>query len=309
MVKVLLIIAIIVQIIAVLIAIRLLHRTKYNVIWIMFIVGFSVLSVERYMQIIAFNGHIVPLRTFYFTGFAVSIGLSLGVFYVYRLLNYIDRLDRQRTLVSKRILTAVIRAEEKFRSRFSKDLHDGLGPLLSSVKISLSALEHAKSDDEREALIANTIDVIDESIRSLREISNNLSPHVLNDFGLKRGVANFINKGVALNGVRVCFDTNIGVQRYDKDLEVILYRVVCELINNSLKHSRCTEIVLSLQHSDSLLLLNYSDNGCGFNPNAMMDCGMGLSNISSRINTINGSFDISSVVGEGMSVAIKLNLK
>lgn len=308
MVKILLIIAIVVQCIAVIIALRLLHKTKYNVIWIMFILGFSVLSVERWLQISVLNGEDISIRTFYFTGFAVSIGLSLGVFYVYKLLNYIERLNYQRTLVSKRILTAVIRTEEKFRSRFSKDLHDGLGPLLSSVKISLSALEHIKDEAEREELIANSIYVIDESIRSLREISNNLSPHVLNDFGLKRGVANFISKGVALNGVKVDFDTNVGAQRYDKDIEVILYRVICELINNSLKHSHCTEIGLSLQQEDRVLSLDYADNGCGFDTNAMMDCGMGLSNISSRINTINGSFDISSVVGEGMSVAIKLNL-
>ncbi|MFR9620659.1 MAG: ATP-binding protein [Rikenellaceae bacterium] len=308
MINILLIVAILFQTIATIIALRLLRQTKYNVIWIMFVLGFTMLSIERYLQIISFNGREVPSHLFYFTGFVVSIGLALGVFYVWKLLSYIERLDRNRTQVSKRILSAVIRTEEKFRSRFSKDLHDGLGPLLSSVKISLSAIEHAKDEAQREKLIKDSIYVIDESIRSLREISNNLSPHVLNDFGLKRGVAHFINKGVALNGVKVDYQTNIGTQRYNSDLEVILYRVVCELINNSIKHAHCSNIMLSIQQIDNYLTLNYSDDGCGFNPKAMIDCGMGLSNISSRINTINGTFEISSRAGEGMAVSVKLKL-
>ncbi len=308
MINVLLIIAIIFQTVAIVIALRLLRKTKYNVIWIMFILGFSILSVERYLQIILRSGFDVDSRTFYYTGFVASIGLSLSVFYVNKLLEYIDRFNRQRALVSKRILSAVIRAEERFRSRFSKDLHDGLGPLLSSVKITLSTIELAKTDKEREELIKSALYVIDESVRSLREISNNLSPHILNNFGLKRGVSHFINKGITLNDVTINYETNIGEQRYERELEVILYRVICELINNSLKHSHCKHIELSLQVVDNVLRLDYSDDGCGFDPKAMMDCGMGLSNISSRINTINGSFDVSSVEGEGMSVAIKLTL-
>ena len=88
---------------------------------------------------------------------------------------------------------------------------------------------------------------------------------------------------------------------------MILYRVVCELINNSLKHSGCSEINLSLSSGGDTLTLDYSDNGCGFNPSAVMDCGMGLSNIASRINSLGGTFDISSSKGKGMRAAIRVN--
>ena len=130
--------------------------------------------------------------------------------------------------------------------------------------------------------------MIDEAIRSLREISNNLSPHVLNDFGLARGVQNFIDKSAAMHDVKIRFTTNLRSERYDTDIEVILYRVICELINNSLKHAACTAINLSLSQNGSELTLDYTDNGRGFNPQAMMDCGMGLSNIASRINSLGG---------------------
>ncbi len=210
-------------------------------------------------------------------------------------------------MLNKRILTAVLRTEEKARSRFSKELHDGLGPLLSSARMSLSALQRESLPADQQEIIDNTTYVIDEAIRSLREISNNLSPHVLNDFGLARGVQNFVGKSSAMHDVKIRFTTNLRSERYDTDVEVILYRVVCELVNNSLKHSGCTEINLSLSKSGDTLALDYTDNGRGFNPAAVTDCGMGLSNIASRINSLNGRFDITSAKGVGMQAKIRVS--
>ena len=88
-----------------------------------------------------------------------------------------------------------------------------------------------------------------------------------------------------------------------------MYRVVCELITNSLKHSGCSNIHLSLSVSGDILELQYGDNGRGFNPQAMMDCGMGLSNINSRVNSLNGQFDIRSSKGKGMTSTVKVNVR
>ncbi len=291
--KIILILAILVQTMASLYAIRLVRTTKYNSVWILFIAGFSLLSVERVIQFMTINNNEEYSTFSVVLGGVISICLSIGVMYAHKLFKYIDRLNRQRQLVNKRILTAVLRTEEKSRSRFSKELHDGLGPLLSSAKMSLSALDpEVVADDQRE-IISNTTYVIDEAIRSLREISNNLSPHVLNDFGLARGVQNFVNKSAAIYDVKIRFTTNIRSERYDTDIEVILYRVICELVNNSLKHSGCSEV-------------EYTDNGRGFNPHAMIDCGMGLSNIESRINSLNGKFNITSSKGKGMCAIIRV---
>ena len=307
LIKILLVISIIVQTLATAYALRLVRATKYNSVWILFIVGFSLLSVERFVQLLRAGGHYVPRWWFGYLGIVVSVCLSIGVMYAHKLFKYIDRLNRQRQLLNKRILTAVLRTEEKARSRFSKELHDGLGPLLSSARMSLSALSREERSADQREIIDNTTYVIDEAIRSLREISNNLSPHVLNDFGLARGVQNFIDKSAAMHDAKIRFTTNLRTERYDTDIEVILYRVICELINNSLKHAACTSINLSLSQNGSELALDYTDDGRGFNPQAMMDCGMGLSNISSRINSLGGTFGISSAKGKGMRAAIRVN--
>lgn len=309
LIKILLVISIIVQTLATLYALRLVRATKYNSVWILFIVGFSLLSVERFVQLLVANGQYVPRWWFAYLGIVVSVCLSIGVMYAHRLFKYIDRLTRQRTLMNKRILTAVLRAEEKARSRFSKELHDGLGPLLSSARMSLSALDREERNAEQREIISNTSYVIDEAIRSLREISNNLSPHVLNDFGLARGVQNFIDKSAAMHEVKIRFATNLRTERFDTDVEVILYRVICELINNSLKHAACSAINLSLAHNGSELVLEYTDNGRGFNPQAVMDCGMGLSNISSRIGSLGGTVDIVGSKGKGMRATIRVNTR
>ena len=307
LIKILLVISIIVQTLATAYALRLVRATKYNSVWILFIVGFSLLSVERFVQLLMAGGHYVPRWWFGYLGIVVSVCLSIGVMYAHKLFKYIDRLNRQRQLLNKRILTAVLRTEEKARSRFSKELHDGLGPLLSSARMSLSVLSREERSADQREIIDNTTYVIDEAIRSLREISNNLSPHVLNDFGLARGVQNFIDKSAAMHDVKIRFTTNLRSERFDTDVEVILYRVICELINNSLKHAACSSINLSLSQNGTELALDYTDDGRGFNPQAMMDCGMGLSNISSRINSLGGVFDIASAKGRGMRAAIRVN--
>ncbi len=304
----LMVISLVVLAIASVYALRLVRKTKYNIAWILMILGCVILSVVTILQLRMYNGKVVVQPETMVAICSLSmICVSVGVMFVHRLFSYIDRLNRQRALMNKRLLTAVLRAEEKSKSRFAKELHDGMGPLLSSAKMSLSALDKAKNETQRSEMIANTTYVIDEAIRSLREISNNMQPQVLNDFGLARGVQNFINKSVAIHDVKMRFTTNLREERFDSDIEIVIYRVICELINNSLKHSKCKSINLALSISDGVLSLEYTDDGRGFNPHAVMDCGMGLSNIASRINSLNGHLDISSAKGKGMRASVKVD--
>lgn len=309
MIRILLYLAIIIQFIAMYYAVRLVRATKYNSIWILFIIGFIVLAAQRLLQLWTDYGHPIPIEMIVWLDIVVSIAISVGMVLLDRLIDYIDRLNRHRQMTDKRILTAVLRAEEKSRANFSKELHDGLGPLLSSAKISLSALSREEMSEERREIFNNTLYVVEEALHSLREISNNLSPHVLSDFGLARGIRNFIDRSQSLHNVKISFATNLKGERYNTDIEVIMYRVVCELVTNSLKHSGCSDIRLSLSASGDILELQYSDNGRGFNPQAMMDCGMGLSNINSRINSLNGEFDIRSSKGKGMTASVKVNVR
>lgn len=306
--KALIIISIILQTLATIAAIRLVRMTKYNSVWILLIIAMTAMSFTRYGQYIQIfvddSNFKVPNDLFIWMGAIASLCLAVGVLYAHKLFTYISHLDRQRKLTNKRIVAAVLRTEERFRARYSRELHDGMGPLLSSAKMSMSVLAKRSHSDEDRALIDSTSAVIEEAIRSLREISNNLSPQILSDFGLARGIKNFINKNPQLQSIDVQFRTNLRRERFDRDTEVILYRVVCELLNNSIKHSGCKRIEISLIYSNDRLHLDYSDNGCGFKPQAVMDCGMGMSNITSRINSISGSVAITSSKGKGMHASI-----
>lgn len=305
--NVIIVITLLLQVAAVIYALRLVRRTKYNVIWALCVIGFVLIACERYFELRSINSG--GESYFYISiglGLAVSVCISFAVFFAHRLVNYLDRVEMHRSLLNRRILTAVIRAEERARSSFSKDMHDGLGPLLSSAKMSLSALPTDNMTDKEREIIKNTSYVIDEAIRSVREISNSLSPQVLIDFGLAQAIKNFINRVVSLHGVGVDLHIELPSERLDTDVEVIIYRVVCELTHNSLKHSGCNLIALELLFADDIITLHYADNGQGFDIKAVEDHGMGLSNITSRINSVGGHIDMQSSKGEGMNATITI---
>lgn len=308
--KILLIISIALQVAATVIAIGMIRRTKFNFSWIAFSIALLLMIVMRLGEYVRLSGDFdlrVPADFFVWLGVVTSLCFAGAMFYILKIFNWQDRREFQRALTEKRILNTVLRTEEKERLRFSKELHDGLGPLLSSAKMSLSALKKAELSPGNAAIADNTIYVIEEAIRSLREISNNLSPHILNDFGLGRGIQNFIEK-IPSKTMEIDLRTNLRAERFDTDVEVILYRVVCELVNNSLKHSGGSRITVALDYTGDRLSLDYSDDGRGFVPGAMLDVGMGLSNIHSRISSLKGRCDIKSEPGKGMRAAIWVNL-
>lgn len=312
--QVLLIISAILMLVASVVAISLVKQTKYNSVWILIICALVCLMLLAVLQFVIFLKMppeiIIPdwAKAITSLSLIVSICLSIGVLYARKLVFYIDRINFQRQLTSKRILSTVLRTEEKERIRFSKELHDGLGPLLSSAKMSLSVVDKSTLSESDREVVKNTYFVIDEAIRSLREISNNLSPHVLNEFGLAKGISNFVSKVSAMNKLPITFKSDTAEKRFDTDIEVILYRIVCELINNSLRHAECSHIELSLNLDHDTLSLTYADNGKGFSP-AVAPTGMGLANISSRVSSLNGTFDLKSAPGKGMSATVTVKLK
>ncbi|MBQ9137874.1 MAG: sensor histidine kinase [Alistipes sp.] len=299
-----LVLALILQVLAIIYALRLVKRTKYNAIWILCVIGFVLVAFERYFELMILRGEKSNFYVATALGIGVSVCISVAVLFAHRLVSYLERLNRQRALFNRRIMTAVLRAEERSRLDFSKELHDGLGPLLSSAKMSLSALSREGLSEQQRDIVNNTTYVLEEALRSVREISNNLSPQVLMDFGLSQAVHNFTTRCAALHGVAIRFNTNLRSERFNNDVEVIIYRVICELINNSLKHSGCTTIKLELNYDNGNILLNYADNGRGFDPQAMLECGMGLSNMDSRISSLGGTFAIDSSKGNGMKAKV-----
>jgi signal transduction histidine kinase len=175
--------------------------------------------------------------------------------------------------------------------------------------MSLSALDTRTMSDADRQMVEGTRHVIEEAIRSLREISNNLSPHVLGEFGLGRGVANFVNRLAGFHSAtRIDYRTNLVAERFDTNVEVILYRVVCELISNTLRHAGASAVSLAIDYDGRGITLDYADDGCGFSPADDGARGMGLANIASRINTLGGTLEVTSARGEGMRARVRIEL-
>ncbi len=264
--KILLIITVLLQMVAVGLAVRMTRMTKFNSSWILFAVALTLMLASQVFDFIDILGigTALPKDVSVWIGVIISLCFVVAIFYVRKLVYYISKMDHNRRLTEKRILNTIISTEEKERIRFSKDLHDGLGPLLSSVKLSVSALSKMEPDDSKREIIRNADYAIEEAIKSLKEISNNISPHILNNFGVVRAVTNFINKLTLPTYLHINFDTDLRGRRFTSNIEAILYRVICELVNNAIKHADPSriDIVLKLEDKDNIRL-TVSDDGCG----------------------------------------------
>lgn len=305
--------SLVLQVVAMGMAISLLKKTKFNAAWILISTGFFLMTIYRVIELFPV-GHRMPYGEYYlmkvWLSFVISLVFALGVFYIRKLFQFLRRLDEIRNETEKRVLSAVIRTEEQERQRFAKELHDGLGPLLSVTKMLLSGFNAQNSGTVNEKLKSNLEQVVDEAIDSVKEISANISPHILNNFGLKEAISSFIKKMRAADGIDIHFRTNLENQRFSYNVETIMYRVVCELINNTLCHAGASTIKIDLQLENDQLYLLYEDNGIGFDTQqASGEGGMGLSNMRYRLNSGNGDIRISSSRGKGMRAEAYINSK
>ena len=311
--KILFVVAIVLQFFAVGVAIKLTRVTKFNFSWMLLTMGFIMMAVMRLVEFLPYVSNIKPQdyrEIFVWMGVATSLAFAIGVFMIQKIFKYMKRVEDSRRLTEKMFLNTIIQTEEKERKRFAKDLHDGLGPLLSTVKMSVSSLAQMKHDDISREIVENTEIVINEAIKSLKEISDNLSPHILNNFGLVRALNNFTNKINIARTIKINLESDLKDERFDNNVEVVLYRVICELINNTIKHAKAKKIDLSLAKEGDYLTIIYKDDGKGFDVGKVIEqpsgTGMGLSNIYSRINSLKGEIKIESEHKKGTFVTIKV---
>lgn len=215
----------------------------------------------------------------------------------------------ERKNLEKQVYTVSVKAEEDERGRIAKDLHDGLGPLLSTCKIYLHSIKNAEYSEKESRSYNKLSELINESLTGVKEISNNLSPHVLRNFGLVHALKSFIDKYSAYNEIEIeqNFKT---IRRYNEIIEITLYRIATELLNNTLKHSGATKIEIGLLEKAQKLHFFYADNGVGFNYEHVLEhkSGLGLLNIKSRINSIGGFINFTTQTGEGVNVKIETSI-
>ncbi len=215
-----------------------------------------------------------------------------------------DNVTEVKNLEHKLIET-VINTEERERKRIARDLHDEIGPQLASMNVYASSLIRKMENQEQKEILSILKDLIKDSITKVREISNNLVPGVIEKYGLVPAIKSEIDSMRLI--LPVTFEDSLSNQRFDPKIEISVYRIVKELLNNTKKYAQATEVDIELRYEPNLLTLKYSDNGIGFSFDEnmkKMNKGMGLLNVESRAKAIKGKYTIWSQPAEGFKFSL-----
>ena len=221
--------------------------------------------------------------------------------------SYQRKINEQQEALFK----TAVHVQDQERKRFAEDLHDGPGSVLSAVKLNLGRLRSQSPDldESQKEKLGEAQDLLDEAIRELRNIAHNMMPPSLSRFGLKDALENLL-AGIEKNsGISISFNYFSEEERLPENVEISVYRIMLEVMNNIVKHSRASEAVVQLVQHREYLSLTAEDNGTGFEKNERNVNGMGLSNIRSRVEYLGGRLEIDSFPGKGTTISIEIPLE
>ena len=199
----------------------------------------------------------------------------------------------ERRHLEKYIINRVIETEEKNRKQFAADLHDDLGPTLSSIKLHLGLLQNMKDPEKFSRTWKICNDQLIEAIARMRIIANNLMPRLIENFGLEAALSTFIQTMQQEGVFTIDLISNLNGMRFSKFTELHFYRIICELINNTVKHADASNASVKLNFENGELTVDYTDNGKGYDVQEVnkKGGGMGVGNIIQRANLIDARID------------------
>lgn len=279
------------------------------------------IEMERDLNIAEFKNRINNLA---FYGLILGALIILIVSYLI-IRNYQERLNtnqiisKQKEEITKRRITdlennlkietmhSMISGQEAERERIAKDLHDSLGGLLSTVKLHFDAVQ-TKNDDIKELneyQQANSL--LDEACKEVRNISNNMQPGALLKLGIVAATSDLVNR-LQSGGKPIIDFQHFGINGHlDNTIRLNIFRIIQELLYNSIKHAHSNEILVQLIQKDNEMILMVEDDGIGFDSHEV-DKGMGTENIASRVNYLKGDLSVHSVKGTGTTTMINIPL-
>ncbi len=245
---------------------------------------------------------------------------SAGALLIISLLSY--RNFRQKQKLQERRITeletekqlmateAVLKGEEQERTRLAKDLHDGLGGMLSGIKYSLNTMKgNLVMTPENQQAFERSMDMLDSSIQEMRRVAHNMMPESLVKFGLDTALRDFCND-INQTGALTLSYQSIGMEKaeLDQTTSITVYRIVQELVNNIMKHASAGNAIVQLSKIGLRLAVTVEDDGKGFDAGMLKKFGgIGWENIQNRVEFLKGKLDVDSKPGKGTSVHIELN--
>lgn len=203
---------------------------------------------------------------------------------------------------------SIITATEEERNRISKDLHDGIGQQLSALKMALANVSGKISDEEQREDLEMITAQFGKSADEVRQISHQMMPRSLMEAGLIEAIEGLLANAFQFSEITYRFEHHKADQRFDARIEISLYRIVQELINNVIKHAQATEVAVQLMKTKGKLVLFLEDNGKGFSSKSSSQ-GHGLLNIKSRLDMVKGTvnYEPSPTTGTSATITIPIN--
>ncbi|MFN8286074.1 MAG: sensor histidine kinase [Chitinophagales bacterium] len=251
---------------------------------------------------------------------AVAVLILLGVLLGYAFYNRQQLNKRQKEIQQQRIaqleqekqlaaIQAVLKGQDEERTRLAKDLHDGLGGMLSGIKFSFGTMkDNMVMTAESHQAFERSMDMLDTSIKELRRVAHNMMPESLLKFGLDAALNDLCLQLNSTGAVKATYQSmglkSISVNR---DIALNVYRIVQELLNNIMKHAAATEVLVQTTYGDNAFSITVEDNGKGFDTNAQTK-GVGWESIRNRVAYLKGSVDVQSLAGKGTSVFIEFKV-
>ncbi|WP_214070707.1 histidine kinase [Mucilaginibacter sp. dw_454] len=226
-----------------------------------------------------------------------------------KLLQQRQMLQQAELIHQKELLQVVIESQEEERKRIGRDLHDDVGAAISSLRLIIDMFKPSVVDDAHLKFIRSSKDIIDKMMNDVRHISHNLSPTALTYYGLAFAIeeqCTIINQTGKLM-IDFVNDAKDVLENLSLPVSTALYRVLEELLNNTIKHARAGKAGLKFKADDNLLVIDYSDNGVGAETKLVSN-GIGMHNIESRLTVINASYHITTSPGNGFRIQINYPL-
>lgn len=240
-------------------------------------------------------------KIFYTTVFISLLIAVIILFFVISIIAY----HRRYIQLQRERLVAEITILENERKRIAADLHDSIGPLLSTIKLNLHSIQ--VTDDRDQVIVARSGKYIDDVIKDLRQISYNLLPALLERKGLTEALHEFIRQLSAPVMPEIRFHTS-GVIDIPKEKEIHVFRIVQEIIHNTLKHARATQLQIVLSRENDFFLILVKENGLGFDVKKARteSHGLGMKSLDIRTDILGGSLAIDSEPGHGTNYFVKI---
>lgn len=230
----------------------------------------------------------------------------IGIIIIYFIASVI-RYHRDYIRLQKKRILAEITTQENERKRIANDLHDSLGPLLSSVKFNINSIDVHNEDDQQ--VINKAGKHIDEIIKSMRQISYNLIPPTLERKGLIEAIREFINNLNQQKFLNIQLHVTSFTQ-FAKDKEIHVFRMIQEIVNNTIKHAHAKNLQIAFREEENNILILTKDDGKGFEVEKIRSSsgGLGLKSLESRIEILNGKLILESDPQRGTNYIIKIPL-